>query len=125
MPDSRHLLDVLKAELAFLESGGYRRAARYPWRPNFVFEDSPTCLGSKQTDQHPPCSECILMRFVPQDRQATQYPCRHIPLSPRGETVNSFYEWGTEEELEAALAQWLREEIRRAEQNSSDGSASA
>ncbi len=48
---------------------------------------------------HPqPCSECLLMQFVPKDRRETRFPCRHILLTSRGETVNSFYEWGTEEE---------------------------
>ena len=46
---------------------------------------------------------------------ATQFPCRHIPLTPRGETVNSFYEWGTEDELENALREWLLETIKELE----------
>ena len=51
------------------------------------------------------------MQFVPQDRRETRFPCRHIPLTHRGETINSFYEWGTEEELESALDNWLRQTI--------------
>jgi hypothetical protein len=58
-----------------------------------------------------PCSECLLMQFVPQDRRETRSPCRHIPLTSRGETVNSFYGWGTEEELETALRAWLLRSI--------------
>ena len=42
----------------------------------------------------------------------TRFPCRHIHLTESGETVNSFYEWGTEEELESALDGWLRKTIR-------------
>jgi hypothetical protein len=45
MKVDRELLDVLKAELASQEGGGYSNRARFPWRPNFVFEDSPTCLN--------------------------------------------------------------------------------
>ena len=37
------------------------------------------------------------------------------PLTTRGETVNSFYEWGPEEELETALREWLRQTIRELE----------
>ncbi len=115
MKDTRDLLQVLKAELSFLENGGYRNRPRHPWRPNFIFEDSPTCMNFSKQDQPPPCSECVLMKLVPKDRQETAFPCRHIPLTERGETVNSFYEWGTEEELEAALAAWLRQTIRAAD----------
>jgi hypothetical protein len=107
MPDTRELLQVLKAELAFLENGGYHAGARYPWRPNFVFQDSPTCINFKNQTRPKPCSECLLMSFVPENHQSTRYPCRHIPLTTLGETVSAFYEWGTEQELEAALRSWL------------------
>ena len=39
--DEQELLAVLKAELAFLEQGGYRNAPTAQWKPRFVFEDSP------------------------------------------------------------------------------------
>jgi hypothetical protein len=42
-------------------------------------------------------------------------PCRYIPLSNRGETVDSFYRSGTQEELELALRQWLAATIERLE----------
>jgi hypothetical protein len=116
MPDKRDVLQVLRAELAFLERGGYRRIRRYPWRPNFVFEDSPTCINFNDSEHPQPCAECLLMQFVPEDRRETHFPCRHIPLTPRGETVNSFYEWGTQEEMENALRDWLQRTITLLEQ---------
>jgi len=115
MLDNLEILQVLKAQLAFLEKGGYRSQHRYPWRPNFVFEDSPTCINFERPGEPRPCAECPLMQFVPGDRRETHYPCRHIQLTSRGETVNSFYAWGTEEELEVALAAWLRRTIRKME----------
>jgi hypothetical protein len=115
MPDERKLLDVLKAELAFLEGGGYSNRARFPWRPNFVFEDSPTCLKFGATKESPPCSECLLMQFVPEDRKKLAYPCRQIPLTPVGESVTHFYECGTEEELEKALKGWLERKVAELE----------
>jgi hypothetical protein len=36
------LLGVLKSELEFLNSGGYHKPS---WRPQFVFQDSPTCMN--------------------------------------------------------------------------------
>jgi hypothetical protein len=115
MKDDRKLLDVLKAELVFLQGGGYSNRARFPWRPNFVFEDSPTCLKYGAKEQPRPCSDCLLMQFVPEDRKRLSYPCRQIPLTPDGETVTHFYECGTEQELEAALKAWLQRKISELE----------
>ena len=116
MEDRGKLAQILRAELAFLEQGGYRRGARYPWRPNFVFEDSPTCINyPPEKAERQPCAECPLIEFVPREQRDTRFPCRHIRLMESGETVNSFYEWGTEAELEAALASWLRRTIRELE----------
>ncbi|MGB7437202.1 MAG: hypothetical protein WBR26_26445 [Candidatus Acidiferrum sp.] len=126
MRDRNRLTAVLRAELAFLEQGGYRRGPRYPWRPNFVFEDSPTCINFHGTQERQPCTECPLIDFVPTAGREKQYPCRHIHLTERGETVNSFYEWGTEEELEAALKAWLigtLEELEAQDQTQSQTAA--
>jgi hypothetical protein len=115
MKDQRNLLDVLKAELTFLEGGGYNNRVRFPWRPNFVFEDSPTCLKFGAKEERRPCSECILMQFVPEDRKKLAYPCRQIPLTSLGESVAHYYECGTEQELEAALKAWLQRKIAELE----------
>jgi hypothetical protein len=115
MNDKRKLLDLLRAELVFLEGGGYTDRARFPWRPNFVFEDSPTCLNFGIKEEPRPCSECLLMQFVPEDRRKLKYPCRQIPLTPAGESVAQFYECGTEKELEAALRGWLQGKIAELE----------
>jgi hypothetical protein len=42
--DNRNFLDVLKCELQFLEEGGYRQSSTAARRPQFIFEDSPTCM---------------------------------------------------------------------------------
>lgn len=114
--DNRDLLQILKAEVAFLETGGYRSSPKVRWRPQFVFEDSPTCLNYGGKETLSPCSECALSQFVPPDCRGEQIPCRHIPLNKEGYTVDTYYRMGTHEELEAALANWLRETIRRLEQ---------
>ena len=38
-------------------------------------------------------------------------PCRLIPLTNKGETIDYFYRCGTQLELEEALASWLRKQI--------------
>jgi hypothetical protein len=115
MKHRQQLVQILRSELHFLDRGGYRQRPRFPWRPNFVFEDSPTCINLHDNDERYPCTQCPLIQFVPRDRQEARFPCRHIDLTDRGETVNSFYEWGTEEELESALRGWLGRTIHELE----------
>lgn len=112
--DNRDLLEVLKFELEFLEQGGYGRLPREAWRARFIFEDSPTCMNYSSKN-HEPCTECILMHFVPDEARETQTPCIHIPLTPNGETLESMYRTGTQLEIEEALGAWLRTTIRRLE----------
>ena len=114
--DDRNLLHLLNFELEFLETGGYRRLRREAWRPRLIFEDSPTCMNfSAEHKDRQPCSECLLVQFVPEDARTEQVPCIHIPLSPTGETIASLYRTGTRQELEEALRTWLRATIRRLE----------
>jgi hypothetical protein len=121
--DKRDLLTVLKAELEFLEKGGYRQTARAAWRPQFIFQDSPTCLNFDPTRQPRPCSDCALAQLVPEESAKKKIPCRYILLNERGETIDSFYRYGTAEELEAALGQWLKQTIQRLEREKRDSTA--
>ena len=114
--DNRDLVQLLKSELEYLERGGYRQSLRAPWRPQFIFEDSPTCINYGRKQRFIPCSECALMQFVPSDCREEKIPCRHIPLNTEGYTIDTYYRIGTQEELEAAVANWLRENIQRLEQ---------
>jgi hypothetical protein len=123
MPDdNRDLLEVLKGELAFAEKGGYRKPS---WRPQLVFEDSPTCLNAGNRENRVPCTECVLIGMVPPERRDETVPCRFIPLKETGETVNYYYHSGTQEELEQALTEWLRKTIHRLEEEKAKKSASA
>ncbi len=118
MPDPRDLLDVLKDELQFVKEGGYRNSTHSPWRPQFVFEDSPSCVNARIKQDRIPCTECVLIDMVPLDRREEKVPCRHIPLKETGETVEYFYRCGTQQELEEALTDWLRKTIARLEEPS-------
>jgi hypothetical protein len=114
--DERDLLEVLRFELQFLEKGGYGRSPRSPWRPQFIFEDSPTCMNYDSKENPAPCSECLLMHFVPGESREEKIPCRHIPLNEAGETIESFYRTGTQPELEDAYGKWLRKTIKELEE---------
>jgi hypothetical protein len=122
--DKRNLLDVLKFELEFLEQGRYGRLPREAWRPRFVFEDTPSCMNFNSKNREP-CSECLLMQFVPADARKEQTPCIHIPLSLSGETLESLYRTGTQQEIEAALGAWLRATIHQLEVEKARESAPA
>jgi hypothetical protein len=123
--DTRDLLTVVKKELEFLEKGGYRSTAQAPWRPKFVFQDSPTCLNSDLALGPRPCSECILTQLVPEAMQGKKFPCRYIPLNERGDTIDSFYRFGTQEELEPELRRWLKATIERVEKQKAKSQVAA
>lgn len=53
--------------------------------------------------------------LVPEAARKEQIPCTHIPLSLSGETLESLYRTGTQQEIEAALGAWLRTTIHRLE----------
>jgi hypothetical protein len=114
--DEPEMLELLKSELKFLEDGGYGRSPRTPWRPSYIFEDSPSCPSMGDPARTHPCSECLLMKFVPDEWQNENFPCRFIPLNEKHETIDSLYRCGTQLELEEALAGWLRNQINCIEQ---------
>ena len=121
--DNRDLLTVLKKELEFLEQDGYRNTARASWRPQFAFEDSPTCLNFDPTRQLRPCSECLLTQLAPQDMRQKKFPCRYIPLNEQGQTIDSFYRSGTPDELKSELRPWLKAKIERLEKEKAKNEA--
>ena len=55
------------------------------------------------------------MQFVPPGKQGEKVPCRHIPLRAAGESLMDLYWGGTQNELEDALADWLRAKIAQIE----------
>jgi hypothetical protein len=111
----RETLHILKFELKFLEDGGYGRSPRTPWRPSFVFVDSPTCLNFDDSSRSNPCTECSLMQFVPEGHRLESVPCWTIPIGPNGQTVENLYGYNSQEELEEALKVWLRAKINKIE----------
>ncbi|MFZ0821283.1 MAG: hypothetical protein WAM91_14540 [Candidatus Acidiferrales bacterium] len=113
--DNRNLLDVLKSELEFLEKGGYGSSPREPWRCPLIFEDSPSCMNFDTKDHPAPCEECILMQLVPGEDRGRTIPCRHIPLSPNGDTLESLYHWASQREIEDVMRNWLRVTIAKLE----------
>jgi hypothetical protein len=112
--DERDLLDVLKAELAFLEKGGYGRSPRESWRQPLIFEDSPSCMNYDSKDHAEPCSACVLFQLVPPQFRGNQIPCRYIPLNSVGETLDSLSRYA-QFEVEEVFGNWLRRMIAAVE----------
>ena len=107
----KDVLTALQGELAFVERGGYCNPQQAAWRPQFVFEDSPTCLNFRNFGERHPCSQCALIDFVPLGHKERQFPCRYIPLDDHAHTLDLLYRTATEEEAHAIVTNWLRNTI--------------
>ena len=113
--DERDTLEVLKAELDFIEKGGYGRSVRTPWKPTSIFQSSLSCLNYGYPYRAHPCADCLLDDFVPEGRHAAPVPCHHIPLDAEGETVEELELSDNQQLLEEKVKAWLRARIREIE----------
>jgi len=113
--DDRDTLEVLKAELNFLEKGGYGRSVKAPWQPTSIFQDSPSCLNFSDAQRSHPCGECLLIDFVPQEARTENVPCHHIPLTPAGTTIDTLETDENQAQLEETMRTWLRSAIEKLE----------
>ena len=114
--DERDILEVLKAELDYIEQGGYGRSVRTPWKPTSVFQDSLTCLNYGYPYRAHPCGECFLNDLVPPERRAEAVPCHHISLNAEGETVETLELTDNRQQTEETVKAWLRAKIREIEE---------
>lgn len=114
--DERDLLELFKEELDFLEKGGYGRSVRTPWKPTSAFQDSLTCINFGYPYRAHPCDECHLIDFVPADKLGETIPCHHIPLDPKGETVESLEMEDNQQKMENTIKDWLRARIKQMEE---------
>lgn len=115
LKDDRDTLEVFKAELDFIEKGGYGRSVKTPWQPTSIFRDSLSCLNYGDANQTHPCEECFLIDFVPPEARTQSVPCHHIPLNEDGETVETIERCAAQQELEESIKIWLREKIAHLE----------
>ncbi len=111
--DDRDIIELLKAELNFLEKGGYGRSVRTPELPTSIFQDSPSCACFPFRTHD---SECALMEFVPPEFRSETTPCHFIPLNQTGDTAAMIEERGDQQRLEEAIKNWLRARISQIEQ---------
>lgn len=114
--DERDILELLKNELAFIESGGYGRSVRTPWLSKSVFQDSLSCINYGYPYRAHPCNECHLLDFVAPEHRTEQVPCHYIPLNTDGETIEDLELQDNEARLEREVARWLRDRIKQIEE---------
>ena len=114
--DERDLLEVLKSELEFIESGGYGRSVRTPWHSKSTFQDSPSCINYGYSYRAHPCIECHLLDFVTPDNRTEFVPCHHIPLNTDGDTIEELELQDNQAKLEREVGKWLRDRIKQIEE---------
>jgi hypothetical protein len=113
--DTRDRLETLRAELDFIEKGGYGRPVSEPWKPTSIFQGSLTCLNYGYPYRAHPCSACLLDDFVPEGKHAAPVPCHHIPLDAEGTTVEAAELEDQQALLEEKVKAWLRAQIKEIE----------
>jgi hypothetical protein len=99
----------LKSELQFLNDGGYTSIF---WRPYAVFEESLLCINPLRLNRPVVCQKCPLIEFVAEDKRHENIPCRHIVLNDFGLTPRELPEWGTKQQMENAMREWLQARIK-------------
>ena len=114
-PDDRDILDILRFELRFLEDGGYGRSPHAAWRAPAIFEDSPICPNFCDPARPHPCESCLLEQFVPDGQKKESIPCRFIPLTQEGQTVNAVQSAPTMVVLGKVETMTVRSEISEAD----------
>ena len=114
--DDRDILQLLRAELDFIEKGGYGRSVRTPWQSKSIFQDSLTCLNYGDPERAHPCNECHLLEFVSPENKTQEVPCHFIPLNSDGESIGDLELEDNQTKLERGVTGWLRAKIRQIEQ---------
>jgi hypothetical protein len=114
--DDRDILELLEAELEFIEKGGYGRSLRTPWIQNSTFQDSLTCINYGYPYRAHPCNECHLLDFVSPEHHGAEVPCHYIPLNEFGETIEDLEAEGNDAKLKQKVRGWLRARIEEIEE---------
>jgi hypothetical protein len=111
MLSKKEVLERLKTELGSLDYGRTRRSVYMPWEEVSFFQESVTCLNNGEEGRTHPCTECLLMQFVPEPFRNETNPCHHIPLDAKGNTIDRLDRGYNRNSVEESVAAWLRTKI--------------
>ncbi len=112
----KDLIYLLKLEVSIIEGGNYGRPVLMPWRNIILLRDCVTCLNMAGIDGPHKCQDCFLIDHVPEGCKQESVPCHYIPLNEKGETIAMLDRQGKRKEAEKALLNWIRETIKKLEQ---------
>ena len=116
-PEDDQLLQLLQAELKFLDAGGYGRTFRSQWRPTLLLRDSPACLNYGGIGRQNPCEECPLFSLVAPEKKVMLVPCHFIPLNKSGVTIAELYAKASQESLDQLYRKWLQDMTHKLERS--------
>jgi hypothetical protein len=113
--DQRDLLELLRNELEFIETGGYRQSMP-SWLRTSTFQDSLSCLNYGYPYRAHPCNECHLLDFVGAEYRTKEVPCHYIPLNTDGDTIEELELQDNQTKIEQEVIAWLRRKITEIEE---------
>ena len=111
--DGRDLINLLEAELRFIELGGYDPSRPNAWYPKSIFRDSLTCINFGSPYRSRTCRDCHLFEFVESEHRSEDTPCHFIPLTDRGETIAGLERVTSVTRLKHEVKNWLRWKIQQ------------
>jgi ferredoxin-thioredoxin reductase catalytic subunit len=112
--DRESILALLKGELEFINSGGFRYCPRSPWCAPHSFNEY-ACPSLSEIPSSARCKECWLMQFIAPEHRDGEMPCRFVQLTASGANVDSLCRYNTPAELEQTLRRWLDQRIHEVE----------
>jgi hypothetical protein len=104
--ETKETLAGLRSHFEMLDRDGFADGELH-------FEDTAVCCRSPFFSCR--SCRCLLMRFVPEEYRSAITPCRHIPLTATGESLEIYYRTRTAQETHSAVRAWLSSTIETLE----------
>jgi len=111
------LVELLKGELEFVNSGGFKHCPRSPWCAPHNFNEYSTCQSVPTVVRADVCQECALMQFIAPEHREEEIPCRFVQLTTSGVSVDWLCRHSTPVETERTLRFWIEQRIRQLERD--------
>lgn len=100
--DKREIIGLLRLEIESIRRRGLGPS----------FRDSVLCINAGKSHRADSCDQCLLLQFVPPEKQKQGVPCHYIPLNEKGDTLASL-EGRPAREVEAVILAWMETALAR------------